>query len=113
MDLELKDKVAVITGPAKGMGAAISLGFAREGAHLALLGRDTAAIVPVCAQAKEFGVQAEVFSCDVTSSESVDAAIAGVLAVFRSRIDILINVCLLYTSPSPRDRQKARMPSSA
>ena len=47
MDLELKDKVAVITGPAKGMGAAISLGFAREGAHLALLGRDTAAIEPV------------------------------------------------------------------
>ena len=39
MDLELKDKVAVITGPAKGMGAAISLGFAREGTHLALLGR--------------------------------------------------------------------------
>ena len=42
MDLELKDKVAVITGPAKGMGAAISLGFAREGTHLALLGRDVA-----------------------------------------------------------------------
>ena len=36
MDLELNDKVAVITGPAKGMGAAISLGFAREGTHLAL-----------------------------------------------------------------------------
>ena len=35
MDLELTGKVAVITGPAKGMGAAISLGFAREGADLA------------------------------------------------------------------------------
>ena len=46
MDLFLKDKVAIITGPAKGMGAAISLAFAREGVHLALAGRDTAAIEP-------------------------------------------------------------------
>ena len=29
------------------------------------------------------------------------------------RLDVLINGCLLYTSPSPRDRQKSRMPSSA
>ena len=57
MDLELKDKVAVITGPAKGMGAAISLSFAREGTHLALLGRDLEAVAPVCTQAKELGVQ--------------------------------------------------------
>lgn len=92
MDLELKNKVAVITGPAKGMGAAISLGFAYEGAHLALLGRDTAAIAPICDQATKLGVQAEVFYCDVTSSQSVDAAIAGVLAGFGKRIDILVNV---------------------
>ena len=92
MDLELNDKVAVITGPAKGMGAAISLGFAREGTHLALIGRDVAAIEPVCKQAKELGVQAEVLFCDVTSSQSVDEAVAGVLASFGGRVDILINV---------------------
>src|SRR5665213_2503285 len=28
-------------------------------------------------------------------------------------VDVLFDVCLLYTSPSPRDRQKSRMPSSA
>jgi len=66
MDLELKDKVAVITGPAKGMGAAISLGFAKEGAHLALFGRDTKAIEPVCQAARDLGVKAEIFACDVT-----------------------------------------------
>ncbi|MEM8914291.1 MAG: SDR family oxidoreductase, partial [Pseudomonadota bacterium] len=92
MDLELKDKVAVITGPAKGMGAAISLGFAREGAHLALLGRDTAAIEPVCTAARAAGVKAEVFSCDVTQAHSVDAAVAGVLDAFGGHIDILVNV---------------------
>ena len=47
MDLGLKGRVAVITGPAKGMGAAISKAFAAEGCKLALIGRDTAAIEPV------------------------------------------------------------------
>ena len=37
-----------------------------------------------------------------------DTALNRALAVFRQRSD-----CLLYTSPSPRDRQKSRMPSSA
>ena len=47
MELNLNGKVAVITGPAKGMGAAITNAFAAEGVHLALLGRDSAAIEPV------------------------------------------------------------------
>lgn len=92
MDLQLKDKIVVVTGPAKGMGAAISLGFAREGANLALLGRDTAAIEPVAVQAKATGVEAEIFSCDVTDPDAVETAIASVLERFSSRIDILVNV---------------------
>jgi NAD(P)-dependent dehydrogenase (short-subunit alcohol dehydrogenase family) len=92
MDLQLKDKIVVVTGPAKGMGAAISLGFAREGANLALLGRDTGAIEPVAGEARAMGVQAEIFSCDVTDPDAVEAAIASVLAKFGGRIDILINV---------------------
>lgn len=91
MDLFLKDKVAVITGPAKGMGAAITMGFANEGAQLALLGRDTKAIEPVRDAARAVGVQAEVFGCDVTDADAVDAAIAGAINRFGG-IDILINV---------------------
>jgi len=92
MDLDLKNKVVVITGPAKGMGAAISLAFAREGAHLALLGRDTKAIAPVAADARGLGVTAEVMRCDVTDSVSVNDAVAGIGAAFGNRIDILVNV---------------------
>ncbi|PWR04235.1 short-chain dehydrogenase [Meridianimarinicoccus roseus] len=92
MDLELKEKIAVVTGPAKGMGAAISLGFAAEGAHLALLGRDTAAIEPVAEAARRLGVQAHILPCDVTSADAVDAAIGGVHNLFGGRIDILVNV---------------------
>ena len=36
-----------------------------------------------------------------------------VLRVIRLRGFTVTNICLLYTSPSPRDRQKSRMPSSA
>lgn len=91
MDLNLKDKVAVITGPAKGMGAAISLGFAAEGAHLALLGRDTLAIGPVAEEARCRGVRVEVLKCDVTDGAEVEATIASIAASF-GRIDVLVNV---------------------
>ncbi len=91
MDLGLTGKVAVITGPAKGMGAAISLGFAREGAHLALLGRDTSAILPVAEEARCRGVRAEVYACDVCDPGAVSQAIDAVAASFGGRVDVLVN----------------------
>ena len=42
MDLQLAGRVVLITGPAKGMGRAVTLAFAHEGAHLVLAGRDLA-----------------------------------------------------------------------
>lgn len=92
MNLELSGKVVVITGPAKGMGAAISLGFAAEGADLALLGRDVNAIEVVAQQARELGSRVEVVRCDVTDPASVEAGIATVVAAFANRIDVLVNV---------------------
>ncbi len=47
MDLGLHGKTVVVTGPAKGMGRAVTLAFAAEGARLVLAGRDMAAIAPV------------------------------------------------------------------
>ena len=44
MKLALEDRVVLITGPAKGMGASITHAFAGERCKLALMGRDTAAI---------------------------------------------------------------------
>ena len=91
MDLQLTDKVVVITGPAKGMGAAITLAFAREGARLVLAGRDLGAIEPVAQQARALGVPAIVVACDLTVAAQTEALAAGALQAF-GRIDVLVNV---------------------
>ncbi len=91
MDLQLEDKVVLITGPAKGMGRAVTLAFAREGAKLVLAGRDTAAIEPVAAEACALGVAAVVVPCDLTKGEQTQALAAHALEAF-GRIDVLVNV---------------------
>ena len=91
MDLNLKDKVTVITGPAKGMGRAVTLAFAEHGAKLVLAGRDTAAIEPVAIEARALGVPVIVVPCDLTKAEQTEALARHALEAF-GRIDILVNV---------------------
>ena len=91
MDLKLGGRAVLIIGPAKGMGAAITLAFAREGARLALAGRDLAAIEPEADEARALGAEAIVLACDLTSTESCDAAVGAAEAAF-GRVDVLVNV---------------------
>ncbi|UOM33949.1 SDR family NAD(P)-dependent oxidoreductase [Acuticoccus sp. I52.16.1] len=91
MDLKMQGRVAVITGPAKGMGAAITRAFAAEGVDLALFGRDTDAIAPVAEEARAMGRRVEVVRCDVTDAAAVEREVGIVAATF-GRIDILVNV---------------------
>ncbi|MBV9077708.1 MAG: SDR family oxidoreductase [Methylobacteriaceae bacterium] len=91
MDLGLDGRVAVITGPAKGMGAAITRAFAAEGCRLALVGRDVAAIEPVAAEVRVGGGEALVLACDVTEAAACER-VASVTRDVYGRIDILVNV---------------------
>jgi len=91
MNLQLKNKAGIITGPAKGMGAAISKAFAAEGARLALIGRDTSAIEPVAKEVHDTGAQAIVIPCDLTDAKQCDLAAEKTKSAF-GRIDFLINV---------------------
>jgi len=91
MNLDLKGKVVVITGPAKGMGRAVTLAFANEGAQLVLAGRDTVAIDAVARELNAMGTEALVVKCDMTSSEQAERLAAETLARFGS-IDVLVNV---------------------
>ena len=60
-ELSLKDRAVLITGPAKGMGRAITLAVAEAGGDVALLGRDLAPIEAVAREARARGVTALVF----------------------------------------------------
>lgn len=92
MDLGLKDKVVIITGPAKGMGAAITHAFAAEGAHLGLFGRDVAAIDIVAESCRKHGISVNVLPCDVTDEKAVTSAVAQMADIHQGKLDILINV---------------------
>jgi NAD(P)-dependent dehydrogenase (short-subunit alcohol dehydrogenase family) len=91
MHLQLKGRVGIITGPAKGMGAAITRAFATEGTRLALVGRDTDAIEPVAADARAAGAEVIVIGCDLTDAKQCDRAAQQTKAAF-DRIDFLINI---------------------
>src|SRR6202050_1624691 len=92
MELQLKGRVAMITGPAKGMGRVITEAFAAEGARLALLGRDCAAIEPVAKSVRAAGGEAIVVPCDLTDPQQCLDAAAKTKAAYGGRIDILVNV---------------------
>lgn len=91
MDLCLSGKVVVITGPAKGMGPAITAAFAGEGCKLVLAGRDTAAIEAVIETIHFAGGDGVAMRCDVTNSADCEALAEETVARF-GRLDILINV---------------------
>ena len=91
MDLRLAGKVVVITGAAKGMGAAISAAFAGEGARLVLSGRDMAAIEPVAQAARGLGGSVLTVACDITDPVQTENLAAAALQAF-GRIDVLVNV---------------------
>jgi 3-oxoacyl-[acyl-carrier protein] reductase len=90
MDLQLRGRVAAITGPAKGMGAAITRAFAAEGCRLVLLGRDTGAIAPLAEEVSRV-TEAITIGTDITSDAACFAAAEAAKARFGT-VDILVNV---------------------
>ena len=90
--MKLEGRKAIVTGAAKGMGAAITTTLAREGADVVLTARDTAALEEVAAEVRAMGRGARVVACDVTDDVQVKAMVGKALEVFEGRIDILVNV---------------------
>ena len=90
MDMGLKDKVAIVTGGAMGLGRAIALALAREGVKIAIADIAEAEATGVVEELKAEGVEAVAITTDVTQSDQVQAMIAGVIERF-GKIDILVN----------------------
>jgi len=86
----LKDRVAIVTGSAKGMGASIALKFAEEGAHVVIADIDLEAAKKTAAEASAKGPEALALGCDVTSADQVKAVVDETAKKF-GKIDILVN----------------------
>jgi len=91
MQLALEDRVAIVTGPAKGMGIAITQAFAAERCKIVMAGRDLDAIESVAADLRARGVEVLPVTCDVTREADTVALAEAAIDRF-GRIDILVNV---------------------
>src|ERR1700675_3585260 len=88
--MRLGDRIALVTGAAKGMGWDICTTFAREGADLVLAARDVAPLEKLAGEVEGLGRRAVVVPCDVTDEAAVQQMVAWARAAF-GRTDILIN----------------------
>ncbi len=91
MDLNLQDKVAIITGGNKGFGAASAFEFDREGANLLITARNEVDLTETAKKiAKEFSSKVETLSADLTTPGEAEKIAQAALKTY-GRIDILIN----------------------
>ena len=88
--MQIKDKTIVITGAARGIGRALALRFASQGAQVALLDLSAADLEPAMKQCEAFGVRAAAYPVDVSSEAQVSAALDQVVRDFGA-LDVIVN----------------------
>lgn len=87
---DLKGRVCVISGASSGLGAQMAKGFAKQGADVAVMARRVERLEQVAEEIRALGVKAFPVRCDVTDTNSINAAADAVIAEF-GKVDILVN----------------------
>ena len=93
--MKLMDKVAVITGGAIGIGAAIARLFALEGAKIALIDIDAARGQETCQEIQGRGRSCQFYQADVSKAEQVVRVLGQIVQDFK-RVDILVNNAAIW-----------------
>lgn len=86
----IKGKVALVTGAGRGIGKATSIALAKEGVHIALIGRTQDNVDAVAKELEGYGVKTVAIAADVTNLQQIEAAVEKINATLGS-IDILVN----------------------
>ena len=98
--MKLQGKVAIVTGGGRGIGEAIALAFAHEGARLVIASRTQAELDQVAARIQEMDSQAQAIRTDVSSRDDVVRLIETTLTAY-GQIDILVNAAGVYGPIGP------------
>ena len=111
----------LVTGGSRGLGLSVVAAMAAAGAAVCAWGRNQEALAAAAESLKDVQEACRFQQVDVRDEQAVVAASEAL-----GPVDVLVNnagiarsaraletPCLLYTSPSPRDKRQSRMPSSA
>lgn len=97
--MKFQGKVAMITGASVGIGRAVALCLAEQGADLVLLDINNEQLLAVGEETKKLGSKVLTYKCDVSSEEEVNEATADAIKHF-GKIDILVNNAALWRDRS-------------
>jgi NAD(P)-dependent dehydrogenase (short-subunit alcohol dehydrogenase family) len=86
----LKDKVALITGASQGLGRALALAFAREGARVVVNARSEDSVRPVAGEVEDVGGEVLAVAADVSKGADVERLV-GESVERLGKIDVLVN----------------------
>ncbi len=86
----LEDKVVMVTGASQGLGRALALAYAKEGASLVINARSEDSVRPVAEEVEKLGADVLAVAADVSEAESVQALVDAAVERF-GRIDVLVN----------------------
>jgi 3-oxoacyl-[acyl-carrier protein] reductase len=106
MDLKLAGASVLITGGSRGIGFALAQGFAAEGAHVAICGRDRGRLDQAVAALNAAGAQAVGIQADLFKAEDCIAAVEGTVAAF-GRLDVLVNNASTNVDKTPKSLEDA------